>query len=103
MSNDQGGYFARRHRDPDYAAEVQRERFRIDAIDRIVRTLDEARQEQGLSKAELARRTGRRAEILRRLFTAEQPNPTLETVVEVAAALDMDVTVTAREGSSSHV
>ena len=101
MTSTQSGYFARRHQDPEYASEVERERIRIDAIDRIVRTLDEARLEQGLSKAELARRTGRRAEVLRRLFTAEQPNPTLETVVEVAAALDMQVTVTARTDISS--
>ena len=93
------GYFARRHQDPDYAEEVQRERTRIDAIDRIIRQLDDAREEQGLSKAELARRTGRRAEFLRRLFTAETPNPTLETVVEIAAALDLDVTLSARESA----
>lgn len=91
------GYFARRHQDPDYAAEVRRERARIDAVDRIVRQLDESREEQGLTKAELARRTGRRAEFLRRLFTAETPNPTIETVVEVAAALHLEVSLTARE------
>lgn len=90
------GYFARRHEDSGYAEQVRRERERIEAIDRIVRTLDQARQEQGLSKAELARRTGRRAEFLRRLFTAEQPNPTLETVVEIAAELDLDVVLAQR-------
>jgi transcriptional regulator with XRE-family HTH domain len=58
-----------------------------------VRQLDDAREEQGLSKAELARRTGR-AEFLRRLFTAQTPNPTLETVVEVAAALDLELSLT---------
>lgn len=88
------GYFARRHQDPDYAAEVQQERLRIDAIDAIVRRLDEARSEQGISKAELARRTGKREEVLRRLFTAENPNPTLETVVALAQELDLELSLT---------
>ena len=101
MTSNLPGYFARRHQDPDYAAEVQRERARINAIDRIVRQLDDAREEQGLSKAELARRTGRRAEFLRRLFTAQTPNPTLETVVEVAAALDLELSLTAREDAAT--
>ncbi|WXB20221.1 helix-turn-helix transcriptional regulator [Pendulispora albinea] len=40
-----------------------------------------------MSKAELARAAGVRPEIIRRLFTAEEPNPTLETVVRVIAAV----------------
>lgn len=90
------GYLAGRLRDPDFAVEFRRERARIDAIDRVVRALDDARNEQGLSKAELARRVGKRAEFLRRLFTAEQPNPTLETVVEIAAAMGLEISVTTR-------
>jgi len=92
------GYFARRQRDPEYAEALRSERARIDAIDRIVRALDDAREQQGLSKAELARRTDKRAEFIRRLFTAEAPNPTLETVVEVAAALGLEVELIAKEG-----
>ncbi len=100
-STNSTGYFARRHQDPDYAAEVHRERVRIDAIDKVVRALDRAREAQGLSKAELARRTGHRAEVLRRLFTAEQPNPTLDTIAEIAAALDLDLTVVAKSEVAS--
>jgi DNA-binding phage protein len=95
-TRDAEGYLARRLRDPAYEAEYVRERARVDAIDSIVRALDDARNKQGLSKAELARLVDKRADFLRRLFTAAHPNPTLETVVEIAAALDLEVRLEAR-------
>lgn len=90
------GYFGRRLADPAIAEAVRLERERVDAIDRIIRALDDERERQGLTKAELARVTNKRAEFVRRLFTAESPNPTLETVIDVAQALGLEVTLTAR-------
>ena len=90
------GYFSRRSADPAVRDAVAAERERIDAIDRIVRSLDDERERQGLTKAELARLTDKRAEFMRRLFTAECPNPTLHTVIEVAHALGLEVTLTTR-------
>lgn len=98
-TEEQGGYFSRRMQDPKFAAGVRAERDRIDAIDRIVRHLDDERERQGISKAELARLSDKRAEVLRRLFTAENPNPTLETVVDIARALDLDLVLAARPSS----
>jgi ribosome-binding protein aMBF1 (putative translation factor) len=100
MSNEQRrGYFERRREDPAFAAGVRAERERIDAIDAIVRRLDEERERRGLSKAELARLTDKRAEVVRRLFTAEGSNPTLETVVQIAQALDLELTLAPRASS----
>lgn len=42
---------------------------------------DEARVQQGMTKAELARRAGMAPEAVRRLFTAEGPNPTAATLI----------------------
>jgi len=72
---------------PSFAKDYKQARAEIDAVDQIVRALDVAREEVGLSKADLARAISAKPEIVRRLFTAEAPNPTLSTVVKVAVAL----------------
>jgi DNA-binding phage protein len=93
MARSRSGYFGKQMEDPEYAAEYERERQRIDAIDSIIRKLDEERERQGLSKAELARLTDKRAELVRRLFSADDQNPTLATVIDIARSLGLEVTV----------
>lgn len=93
MARSRSGYFAKQMEDPEYAAEYERERQRIDAIDSIIRKLDDERERQGLSKAELARLTDKRAELVRRLFSADEQNPTLATVIDIARSLGLEVTV----------
>lgn len=78
-------------KDAGFAAEHRKAKREIDAVDRIVRRLDAARLELGMSKAELARRISAKPEIVRRLFTDEGANPTMATVVKLAAALDLKV------------
>lgn len=89
-------FFAEQLNDPAYADEVAAERARIDAVDRILRQLDEVREEKGLSKAELARLADKRESFVRRLLSSGDSNPTLETVVALARELDLEVTLTAR-------
>ena len=84
-------YFDEQMRDPDVRASYESARERIDAIDRLVVELDEARVRQGLSKAELARMVGADPASVRRLFTARDPNPRTTTLVAVADALGMEV------------
>jgi DNA-binding phage protein len=84
-------YVDKRMGDPEFADAYAEARARIDAIDQVVRRLDAAREELGISKAELARRIGVRPESVRRLFSAPSPNPTLDTVVAVARALELTV------------
>jgi transcriptional regulator with XRE-family HTH domain len=69
---------------------------RIDQIDRVIRALDHRREELNLSKAELARRADMPPEAVRRLFSAERPNPTLHTLAAIADALELDLTPTAK-------
>jgi DNA-binding phage protein len=84
-------YLADRLRGPDYREAYDRARERIDKIDTVIRTLDARRTELKLTKAELARRAGVKPEAIRRLFSAEKPNPTLSTLVALANALDLDL------------
>ena len=80
-------YFDERMQDPEFAAAYEAERAIVDSTDALVRLLDEARVLQGVSKADLARRIEARSEIVRRLFTASDSNPTLGTVLKLVNAL----------------
>ncbi len=85
-------YLKNRRKDPDYDRAYVDARHRIDQIDAIIRALDQRRCNLDLSKAELARRADLRPEVIRRLFSAESPNPTLSTVVALARALELELT-----------
>ena len=82
-------YLDEKLKDEEFAREYAEARAEITTIDQIIRLLDTARKELNLSKAELARRIGAKPEIVRRLLTAEDPNPTIATVVKIAAALNL--------------
>ena len=87
-------YFEERAaRSPEYQAARDAARARIAAIDGVVRALDERRRDLGLSKAELARQAGMRPEVVRRILGAGPANPTLSTVISLASAMSMDVTI----------
>lgn len=79
--------------DPEFLRAYVVESMRIATVDRVVDALDVAREEAGLSKAELARAIGASQPSIRRLFTGAHRNPTLGTVSEVAAALGLRVTL----------
>ena len=49
-------------------------------------------------QADLAKRVGMSPEVVRRLFTASDPNPTLDTVVRLAVALDCNLGLEPRVG-----
>jgi len=94
MANPRTGaerYIARQKQEPEFrAAHAEAER-RIRQVDGLVRALDDARVQQGMTKAELARRAGMAPEAVRRLFTAEGANPTAATLVALADVLDIEV------------
>lgn len=89
-------YLAARLEDPEYRQAYEEARERIDQIDSVIRALDARREELDLTKAELARRAGVKPEAIRRLFSAEKPNPTLTTLVALAGALDLEFLPTPR-------
>lgn len=73
--------------DPEFAVAYTEARAIIDSTDAFVRALEKARVLEGVSKAELARQMDARPEVVRRLFTAPDANPTLATVLKLAEAL----------------
>lgn len=77
--------------DPEYRHHFILESRRIAAIDALVNALDEIREQQGLSKAELARAIERDPAAVRRLLTARQVNPSLGMIADLAAALGYEV------------
>jgi DNA-binding phage protein len=84
-------YFANRAVEPGYAEAYDEARRRIDQIDRLVRALDDRREQLGMSKAELARRAELAPEAVRRLFSVDDPNPTIMTLTALADALGLEL------------
>src|SRR4051794_24966289 len=93
---------AKRLADPEFAAEYERQRRAIEAIDAIIRKLDVLRADLGVSKAELARMIDKHPASVRRLLTAAG-NPELGTVVAMADALDADIVLVPRKKSRRRV
>jgi len=88
-------FLAEQLEDPDFRAEFERQQREIAAIDAIVHTLDALREQQGKTKADLARQIDKNPAAVRRLLTASG-NPELRTVVAMAAALDAEVQIVPR-------
>ncbi len=88
-------YFSARMKNAEFAAEYSSARREIDAID-LVRALDAAREKAGMTKAQLAKRVDMKPEVIRRLFTADEPNPTLDTVVKLVNALNCSLDLVSR-------
>jgi ribosome-binding protein aMBF1 (putative translation factor) len=86
---------------PEEIEEYERTVRTIATIRRFLMAIDEERRRLGISKAKLARRIGADPSVVRRLFTSEDSNPTLRTVVEMLSALDIDVQLTPAERPSS--
>ena len=81
-------WLAKKMESPVFRAEFEQSRRETDAVDALIRTMDERRDSLGISKTELARRVGHNEAAVRRLLTAGG-NPTLATVVEILSALGL--------------
>lgn len=77
--------------DPEYRRTAVLARHRIATVDEVVSTLDKARAQRGLSKADLGRMTSMNDAAVRRLFTNAGANPTLSTLADLATALGLRV------------
>jgi ribosome-binding protein aMBF1 (putative translation factor) len=84
-------FFDAKMKNAEFAASYKKAKQEIDAVDRIIRALDSARLDLGMTKADLARRISAKPEIVRRLLTGEGANPTMATVVKLAEALNLRV------------
>lgn len=62
----------------------------------LMRALDAARKQQNLTQEELATLTGKKREAISRLFSSDEANPTLETIIEFLSALNLTADITLR-------
>jgi len=76
-------FFDEQMKSPSFAKDYAEARAEVDAIDAMVRALDAAREKSGRTKADLAAAIDARPEVVRRLFTQKNPNPTLSTLVRL--------------------
>jgi DNA-binding phage protein len=86
-----GRFLDEKLRDPSFRKDYEAARAEIDATDTLIRALEGARAGQGLTKAELARRISVKPEIVRRLLTNQDSNPTIGTVLKLVKALDYHI------------
>lgn len=64
---------------------------------KLIQALDAFRRHERISNAQLAQHSGLSREAISRLFNAERPNPTLETLSELLRALHLQAEVTLRQ------
>lgn len=86
-------YREQRLADTEFRELYDRHRSEIDAIDEILSAIDHRREELEMTKADLARLTGKKPESVRRLLSGRIANPTLVTVLGMAEALGMEISV----------
>jgi DNA-binding phage protein len=80
-------------KDPDFLRDYILEAMRIQTVDHLVNSLDEAREAAGMTKADIARAVRAKDSVIRRLFSESSRNYTVETLSAVAAALGMRLTL----------
>lgn len=81
----------------EYRAEYARVRDELTQVNAVMEELDQLRRQHGLSKAELARMSGRNDASVRRLFSAEV-NPELRTIAALAAAVGAEIRIVPKKG-----
>lgn len=78
-------------------AEVAEGYREMDAELELMRAIDTIRKQQHMSQETLAARMGRKREAISRLFSADDSNPTLDTIVELLVALHLTADITLRK------
>ncbi len=69
----------------------------MDAGLELMRAIDNIRKQQHMSQETLAAIMGKKREVVSRLFSAEDSNPTLDTLVELLSALKLTADITLRQ------
>lgn len=63
----------------------------------LMHAIDSIRKQQHMSQETLAELMGRKREAISRLFSADDSNPTLETLIELLSALNVTADITLRQ------
>jgi len=78
---------------PEDRAEFERRLAKVKNTAEVMHIIEQARKEAGLAKAEVARRMGRKPSAVSRLLSGNGANPTLDTLVDLADAVGLEVDV----------
>ena len=82
---------------PDLIARHHRRTGAIDQLEELLKQLKTAREEKGLSLADLTELTGMDRSALSKLETGQRPNPTIETLTRYAEAVGKRLVVSLAE------
>jgi transcriptional regulator with XRE-family HTH domain len=63
----------------------------------LMHAIDDIRKQLGMSQEQLAKRMGKKREAVSRLFSADDINPTLNTLIELLSALNLTADITLRQ------
>jgi DNA-binding Xre family transcriptional regulator len=80
----------------DERRKFERDVLKIAGFAELLKALDDIREAENVSKAELARRVGNKPSVVSRLFNGEGKNVQLDTLTDVADALDVYLDVRIR-------
>lgn len=78
---------------PELREQYERTFKTVVLIRQTLMAIDAERERAGISKAELARRMGVAPSVVRRVFSSGSSNPTLQTILQMLVALDLELTV----------
>ncbi len=87
-------YLDEQLKDEEFRREYELAQAQNAAVDEIVRRIDTARTDLGMSKADLARAMQVKPSAVRRLLTEQSSNPTIATLAKAAYAVGLEITVT---------
>lgn len=76
---------------PEQREQYERDVRKMMAVRKLLMAIDAERERRGMSKNDLARLVGVNPAAIRRLFTSERANPALGTVLEILAALRIEM------------
>jgi DNA-binding Xre family transcriptional regulator len=79
--------------DPEFRDGFERKLANLQSFVELIKALDRARETHKLSKKDVADRMGRHPSAVSRLLSGDGPNPTLETIAELAEALDVQISI----------
>lgn len=82
-----------RLKDPEFAAGY----WEMDAELKLMHALEAVRKRQRMSQEQLASLMGKKREAISRLLSSDESNPTLSTLIELLAALNLTADITLRQ------
>ncbi len=79
--------------DPAFKASFERKLAKVKSITEVLHVIESVRAQQSIPKAEVARRMDRKPEAVSRLLRGQGANPTLDTLVELADAIGLELDI----------